>query len=73
MTLRSSQWPSKGGTGSKLKIAKTRFIKTMKEKSSGKSEASKKVGRNLKIKPKIKAIKMFEAGPANPTLAGPNL
>jgi len=39
-----SQWPSNGGMGKRLKTAKIRFKRTIKEKSCGTSEVEKTSG-----------------------------
>ena len=67
-----SQWPSNGGTGIRLKTANSRLINTIIAKRSGNIVGWRKAGINLRINPKNKAIAIFEAGPAKPTLAGPN-
>ena len=57
--------PSSGGIGIKLKIARLTFIRTTKPKIyiSGDEESPKDI-KPLIIKPKITAIKKFDAGPA---------
>ena len=69
--VKSSQWPSSGGMGIKLKMARTRLRITIKEKSWGRMVASREIGKNRNVKPKSKAITMLTAGPAKATFAGP--
>ena len=66
-----SQWPSRGGTGKRLKIAKTRFKTIIKENNCGTREEVNTSGIKRKLRPKSKARIIFEAGPAKATLAGP--
>src|SRR3989344_6229247 len=67
----NSQWPSRGGIGKRLKIARTRFKTIIKDKSCGTRGEVKTSGKNLRVKPKRPANTKFDAGPAIATLAGP--
>lgn len=61
--------PSRGGIGTKLKIIKTKLIYTIKLTKPVKVKLA--IGKNLKNKPKNKAIIKFPKGPAIATLASP--
>jgi len=63
--------PSSGGTGTKLKTARIRFIPTMNESIRKIESAGLIPGKNLKINPKIRAKEIFAKGPAMATLAPP--
>lgn len=67
----NSQWPSKGGMGKRLKIAKKRFNVTTTLNSSGTRDEENTSGKNLNVRPNITAKAIFDAGPASATLAGP--
>jgi len=64
--------PSKGGTGTRLNMAKSMFMKTAVAaiciKDSGRATPV-----NLISRPKMVAMTMFEAGPATATMASPHL
>lgn len=66
-----SQWPSRGGIGKRLNMAKDKFNITTVPSRSGIREVEKTSGRNLKARPKRTAKAIFDAGPAMATLAGP--
>jgi len=64
--------PSKGGMGTKLKIAKSIFKKIIKPKTCPRPvEINIETGIKRKNKPNTKAINKLAAGPANATLADP--
>jgi len=66
-----SQWPSSGGIGKRLKIARKRFNVTTTLNSSGTRDEEKTSGKNLRVRPNNTAKAIFDAGPASATLAGP--
>ena len=66
-----SQWPSNGGMGKRLNIARNRFNITTMLNSSGTRDEENMSGRNLKVRPNRTAKEIFDAGPAMATLAGP--
>ena len=66
-----SQWPSRGGMGNRLKIARTRFKTIIKDKSCGTKGDVKTSGKNRRVIPKRNAKIRLDAGPAIATLAGP--
>ena len=68
----SNQWPSSGGIGTKLKIARIRLNWMIGANNCGKRVGPSELGRNLKTNPKRTASARLTAGPANATLAGPN-
>lgn len=64
--------PSKGGIGTRLKIAKRMFKNTIKPNICPKPvETISSKGMNLKPNPKTKATIKLAAGPAKATLAEP--
>lgn len=63
--------PSKGGMGTKLNTAKTKFKKAMKKAISKKAAGKPKALENLISTPKTAATKKLLKGPAIPTTAGP--
>ncbi len=67
----NSQWPSSGGIGIRLKIAKTRFKTIINTISSWIIEENTNAGKILIISPNKTANVILEAGPANAILAGP--
>lgn len=71
--VNNSQWPSSGGIGNRLNIARNKFNITTMLKSSGIREVEKISGKNLKVRPKRTARAILEAGPAMATLAAPYL
>ena len=66
-----SQWPSRGGMGNRLKMARTRFKTTIKDRSCGTNGDVKTSGKNRRVMPKRNAKTRLDAGPAIATLAGP--
>ena len=77
-TANSSFDPSSGGIGTRLKIASTRLSRVMAAAMPTKLNVNSdaypcaKLGINLTAKPKTMASKIFAAGPAAPTIAGPH-
>src|SRR4030042_5022069 len=64
--------PSSGGTGIKLNKANQIFTKTIKAKKLPIAKLPiARVGKNLIINPRIKAIRKFEPGPAKLTSIKP--
>src|SRR3989344_6067345 len=71
-SVTSTQWPSKGGTGNKLKTASTRLIATIIDNNCGKRPSTgNDAGKKRIIKPNIRAMEILDSGPASATLMGP--
>jgi len=64
--------PSSGAIGTRLKIARIKLIKTIVLRIVLKAGERRVLGRNLIVKPKIKARQIFESGPAIATIASPH-
>ena len=64
--------PSRGGIGTRLKIAKTRLIMTIVLTIDSNVAVTEEL-ENLKNRPKISAIPILVAGPAPATIASPHL
>lgn len=64
--------PSRGGIGTRLKIARTRFINTTVVERVTKVSGKPRADANLINKPKTTARIMFEIGPAIATINSPH-
>ena len=70
-SVTDTQWPSSGGIGKRLNIARTKLIATIVANNCGKIVLLNTAGKKRRISPNTSAIKILDAETAIATLIGP--